>query len=198
MQRLVLKELPRYECLVEASKQFPDLEPTACEAFMHIVRAGEEVMRVMNAHFAAHNITQGRFLVMMLLLDKGSDCVKPTTPAELADFASVSRATITGLLDTLERDGFVRREPDPADRRQMSVHLTEKGQAFMHGILPEHFRLITRIMGNLSENERQTLSTLLTKVSMQVATLAPGAEEPARSPANATAVGGAQPSAVHV
>lgn len=174
MQRLVLKELPRYECLVEASKQFPDLHPAACEAFMQMMRAGEDVMRVMNTHFAHHNITHGRFLVMMLLMDKGGDCPKPSTPAELADFASVSRATITGLLDTLERDGFVRREPDPADRRQMSVYLTLKGQGFMHDILPGHFRLITQIMGNLSDDERQTLSHLLTKVSMQLATLGSG------------------------
>lgn len=173
MQRLVLKELPRYECLAEASKQFPDLQPAACEAFMHLIRAGEEVMRVMNAHFAAHNITQGRFLVMMLLMEKEGNCPRATTPAELADLASVSRATITGLLDTLERDGFVRRQPDPSDRRQMSVHLTPKGQGFMHDILPGHFRLITQLMGNLSTHEQQTLSRLLTKVSMQALSLGP-------------------------
>jgi DNA-binding MarR family transcriptional regulator len=171
VQRVVLKELPRYECLVEASKKFPDLQPAACEAFLHLVRAGEEVTRVMNTHFAAHHITHGRFLVMMLLIDKGSECPRPTTPAELADRASVSRATITGLLDTLERDGFVRREPDPTDRRQMSVHLTQKGQSFMDAILPGYFRLMTQLMGNLSSNEQQTLSRLLTKVSMQAATL---------------------------
>ncbi len=174
MQRLVLKDLPRYECLVEASRQFPDLQPAACEAFMHLIRAGEEVIRVMNAHFAAHNITQGRFLVMMLLMEKEGGCPTATTPAELADLASVSRATITGLLDTLERDGFVRREPDPADRRQMSIYLTSKAQEFMHGILPGHFRLITQLMGNLSSGEQQTLSRLLTKVSMQALSLAPG------------------------
>jgi DNA-binding MarR family transcriptional regulator len=139
---------------------------------MHLVRAGEEVMKVINTHFAAHNITQGRFLVMMLLLEKTGDCPRPTTPAELADLASVSRATITGLLDTLERDGFVRRQPDPTDRRQMSVNLTAKGKTFMHDILPEHFRLLTRMMSNLSDNEQKTLSRLLTKVSMQAATLA--------------------------
>lgn len=167
MQRLVLKDLPRYECLVEASKRFPDLEPAACEAFMLLIRGGEEIMRVMNAHFAAHNITQGRFLLMMLLMEKGGECPRPTTPAELADQASVSRATITGLLDTLERDGFVRRQPDPADRRQMSVHLTPNGQAFMQQFLPGHFRLISQLMGSLTTNEQQTLSRLLAKVSMQ-------------------------------
>ncbi len=165
MQRLVLKDLPRYECLVAASKQFPDLNPSACEAFMHLIRAGDEVWRVMNGHFNAHDITQGRFLVMMLLLEKkGTECPRPSTPAALADLASVSRATITGLLDTLERDGFVRREPDPADRRQITVHLTPAGQSFMHGLLPTHFQLINGLMGNLNEAERKTLVQLLHKI----------------------------------
>ena len=132
---------------------------------MHLIRAGDEVWRVMNGHFAAHDITQGRFLLMMLMLEKqGSDCPRPSTPAALADLASVSRATITGLLDTLERDGFVRREPDAADRRQISVHLTPAGQAFMHGLLPTHFQLINGLMGNLSEAERKTLVKLLHKI----------------------------------
>jgi DNA-binding MarR family transcriptional regulator len=165
MQRLVLKDLPRYECLVAASKQFPDLNPSACEAFMHLMRASDEVWRVMNGHFSSHDITQGRFLVMMLLLEKkGTECPRPTTPAALADLASVSRATITGLLDSLERDGFVRREPDPADRRQITVHLTAAGQRFMHGLLPKHFQLINGLMGNLNQSEQKTLVQLLHKI----------------------------------
>lgn len=165
MQRLVLKDLPRYECLVEAAQEFPDLNPSACEAFMHLIRAGDEVTRVMDAHFAGHSITHGRFIVLMLLMEKKSGgCPRATTPAELAEFASVSRATITGLLDSLERDGLVIREPDPADRRQMSVNLTVKGQRFMHDILPDHFRLITHVMAALSENEQKTLVCLLCKV----------------------------------
>lgn len=166
MQRLVLKDLPRYECLVEAAKQFPDLDPSACEAFMHLMRAGDEVTKTMDAHFAKHSITHGRFLVMMLLLEKkGTDCPRLSTPAELAEMASVSRATITGLLDSLERDGYVRREPDPEDRRQMSVNLTAKGAAFMDDILPAHFRLMSSLMSALSENERKTLVRLLCKVA---------------------------------
>lgn len=136
-------------------------------------------MRVMNTHLAAHSITQGRFLVLMLLMDKGVDCPRPTTPGELADMASVSRATITGLLDTLERDALVRREPHPDDRRQMSIHLTPKAQTLMQEILPGHFRLINQLMGSLSDNERRTLVRLLAKVSAQAAAVAPGHAVPA-------------------
>ena len=165
MQRLGLKDLPRYECLVAASKQFPDLNPSACEAFMHLIRASDEVWRVMNGHFNAHDITQGRFLVMMLLLEKkDTECPRPSTPAALAELASVSRATITGLLDTLERDGFVRRAPDAADRRQIAVHLTPAGQEFMNRLLPTHFQLINGLMANLTEAERKTLVKLVHKI----------------------------------
>ena len=177
MQRLVLKDLPRYECLVEASKQFPDLDPSACEAFMHLIRAGDEVSRVMDAHFSGHATTHGRFLVMMLLLEKkGTDCPRPTTPAELAELASVSRATITGLLDSLERDGYVRRQPDPADRRQMSVRLTPAGEQFMHALLPDHFRIISSLMSPLSEHERKTLVLLLNKIGERTAAERPSGE----------------------
>ncbi len=180
MHRLVLKDLPKYECLMEASKRYPDLDPSACEAFMHLIRAGDDVFKVMNAHFAAHHITQGRFLVLMLLLDKGTDCPRPSTPAELADMASVSRATITGLLDTLERDGFIRRDPDPDDRRMMSVRLTPEGEAFMNGVLPAHFRLIRQLMGGLTEHDRKTLVRLLNKIVEQAAAIC-GSPAPAPS-----------------
>lgn len=166
MQRPMLKELPRFECLLAASKQFPDLDPTACEAFLHLIRAGEDVQRVLHGHFAAHSITQGRFMVLMLLLEKiGIDeCHHPSTPAEIADNASVSRATITGLLDGLERDGFINRTPDAEDRRQVVIRLTPAGQEFLESMLPAHFRLITSLMADLSENERKTLVRLLNKV----------------------------------
>jgi DNA-binding MarR family transcriptional regulator len=150
---------------------------------MHLMRAGDEVTRVMDAHFAGHSITHGRFLVMMLLLDKKpGGCPRASTPAELAELASVSRATITGLLDSLERDGFVRREPDPTDRRQMSVHLTLKGQAFMHDILPDHFRIMSRLMSPLSEHERSTLVRLLCKIIDGVSS---GKSTSSKSPAHA-------------
>jgi len=90
--------------------------------------------------------------------------VGPRTPAELAEAAGVSRATMTGLIDTLERDDFVRRKPDPHDRRMMSVELTNQGSAFLNRMLPGHFHLIAELMEPLSEKERKTLVALLNKI----------------------------------
>src|SRR5688572_5949767 len=182
MPHLLLKDLPRYECLLEAAKEFPDLDPSAAEAFLHLLRTGDEAFGVTESHLNSFHISQGRFGVLMLLwrssqpraakLLGAEDCISgPRTPAELADAAGVTRATMTGLIDTLERDGYVVREPDPSDRRMLSVRLTAKGEQFLQEFLPGHFRIIAAVMSTLSETERKTLVGLLTKVQQHAATL---------------------------
>ena len=187
MPHLLLKDLPRYECLLEAAAEFPDLDPSAAEAFLHLLHTGDEVFGVSDRSLAGHNISHGRFGVLMLLwrslqpraakLLGTEECVPgPRTPAELADAAGVTRATMTGLIDTLERDGYVKREPDPVDRRQMSVLLTPRGEKFLMEFLPGHFKAIAAIMAPLTEAERKTLVRLLGKVQQQAAVLNPRRE----------------------
>lgn len=167
MPFLLIKNVPRYDCLLDAAKLFPDLDPSACEVFLHLLQVGDEAFRVVDSHLAEHHISQGRFMVLMQLLNKGANCPVSRTPAELADLSHVTRATMTGLIDTLERDGLVNREPDPNDRRMMSVTLTAKGRALMQQILPQHFKRMAALMKPLSETERKTLVALLVKIRDQ-------------------------------
>jgi len=186
MPLLMLKELPRYECLLKAAEKFPGLDPSATAALLHLLRTGDVVFGVIDRNLAQHNISQGGFGVLMLLLKSTeTDAVEtsccgtpgPRTPAELAEAAGVTRATMTGLIDTLERDGLVRREPDPDDRRMMSVRLTPKGETFLHGMLPSHFQRMASLMQPLNESERNTLVLLLNKLLDHASTLAaPGPE----------------------
>ena len=171
MPFLLIKNLPRYDCLIEAAKLFPDLDPSACEVFLHLMQAGDEAFHVVDSHLAEHNISQGRFMVLMLLLNKSSNCPHPRTAAELADLSHVTRATMTGLIDALERDGLVKREPDLADRRMMSVTLTDKGRSLLQTILPLHFKRMAALMAPLSEPERKTLVQLLTQIRERAASL---------------------------
>ena len=166
MPLLMLKDLPRYECLLEASREYPDLDPSATEVFLHLLRAGDEAFRVVESHLAQHEISQGRFGVLMALWGscQRAGCQTPLTPAELAERTGVTRATITGLVDTLERAGFVTRTPHPEDRRMMCIGLTKRGEKLLAQIMPEHFRRMAWLMEPLSENERKTFVRLFTKV----------------------------------
>ncbi len=67
MPLLLLKDLPRYECLLEAANEFPALDPSACEVFLHLLRTGDEVFSAIDANLARHGISEGRFGVLMLL-----------------------------------------------------------------------------------------------------------------------------------
>ena len=52
----------------------------------------------------------------------------PMTAGRLAALTSLTTGAITGVLDRLERLGWLRREQDAADRRRVIVHLREEGQ----------------------------------------------------------------------
>lgn len=168
MPLLTMKSVPRDDCLLEAAKCYPNMDATACAVVLDLLRTGDEVFRVVDDHFAAHGLSEGRFTVLMLLnrnrLMQGGGALKGTTPAELADFAGVTRATITGLVDTLEKDGLVIRKPDAQDRRMMNVEMTEKGITLLESMVPEHFRRVASIIGQLTAEERGVLQGLLAKI----------------------------------
>jgi DNA-binding MarR family transcriptional regulator len=49
------------------------------------------------------------------------------TLGQLAESQNLVPRTVTGLVDKLERDGLVRRVPDPSDRRSVRAHMTRAG-----------------------------------------------------------------------
>lgn len=164
MPHLLLKHIPRYECLLEASRTHPELDPKCFEAFLQLLYTGDEIIRCFSDYFQRHGLSQGRFTVMMLLYHRITSFPNPSNPAELAEMCGCTRATMTGLIDTLEKDGYVRREPDATDRRVMRVQITETGHKLMARILPQHFGNITSLMKVLSETEQNTLISLLSKI----------------------------------
>ena len=163
---LLLKEVPKYECLLESAKRYPELDPSAMEAFLHLMRTSTEVTEAFGALHASHNISHGRFIVLMLL---NRDPEKPVNPADLADRANVTRATITGLIDTLERDGLVKREHTLDDRRMMLVRLTAEGRGYFEKILPDYFRQVASVMSHLTVADRKALVALMGKIEQAVA-----------------------------
>jgi DNA-binding MarR family transcriptional regulator len=175
MTMRLLKEVPRYECLLERARQYPELDPSATEAFLHLLRTSTDLLEAFGTVHAGHHISRGRFVVLMLL---GHCSEKPVNLADLADRAHVTRATMTGLIDTLVRDGHVKREQAADDRRMMLVTLTAAGKAFLDEILPDYFRRIAVAMGGLTEPERKSLVALMGKIEQTV----PSVRMPTQNP----------------
>ena len=161
MPLLMLKDLPQYECLLKAAERYPTLDITASEAFLNLLRTGDMVFEDVGRFLTRHNISQGRFTVLMLL---HRPLIESHTPASLAEESGVTRATMTGLIDTLEKDGMVVREADAHDRRTVHVRLTEQGHACLETMFPDYFQCVARIMSPLNERERKELVRLLQKL----------------------------------
>jgi DNA-binding MarR family transcriptional regulator len=83
---------------------------------------------------------------------------------ELADGCQCTRATVTGIVDTLERKGLVTREPNPGDRRSILAKLTEKGRALQESA-PSPDQMFGDCCNCLEPKETQQLIELLNKLN---------------------------------
>ncbi|ATW26657.1 MarR family winged helix-turn-helix transcriptional regulator [Candidatus Formimonas warabiya] len=101
-------------------------------------RAMRRVQRYYELNLASLEITPVQFYVLSSLWE--ADGVKFK---ELAQKLSMDGATLTGILDRLERTGFVTREDDPEDRRSLLVFLGEKAKQHQ-----EEFRRLAETLDN--------------------------------------------------
>jgi DNA-binding MarR family transcriptional regulator len=80
--------------------------------------ASAELMRLNHAVSRRVGVAAIDLEVMDLLGQRG-----PLSPGELATVSGVTPATMTGILDRLERDGWVRRARDDPDRRRVTIQV---------------------------------------------------------------------------
>ena len=79
---------------------------------------------------------------------------------------NVNPTNVTKLVDGLEEDGWVRRVPDPEDRRRTWAELTEQGAAALERALPGVIAHTERVWGAFSSQEKRVLIHLLAKLRM--------------------------------
>ncbi|MBV6627100.1 MAG: MarR family transcriptional regulator [Rivularia sp. (in: Bacteria)] len=154
--------LPNHQALTQLAKQFPELDVPSIEACLTFLDTTAEVYQAFDAHFARYNLSMGKFTLLIQLFT-ASD--KGLTPSEFAERSGVTRATITGLLDGLEKEDLVKRQPYPEDRRRLTIVLTDKGRELISKMLPDHFCRTTNMMSNLTATEKKTFIKLLAKLS---------------------------------
>lgn len=149
------------QSLQNLANRYPELDIASVETCLAFLNTTADVYAALNVHFARYNLSMGKFTLLMQLFQADE---QKLTPSECAERTGVTRATITGLLDGLERDKLIIRQPYPADRRMLSVQLTDKGRELLSQMLPDHFCRTTNLMADLTEAEKKILIELLTKV----------------------------------
>jgi MarR family 2-MHQ and catechol resistance regulon transcriptional repressor len=113
------------------------------------------------AQFEQHRVSPVEFEVMMRLARSPQHRLRMT---DLAGQTSLSTSGVTRVVDRMDRDGLIRREACPSDRRSSFAVITEAGLARFEEILPGHLELVQRwFIGQLTPAQlEQTLGSLRT------------------------------------
>jgi DNA-binding MarR family transcriptional regulator len=94
---------------------------------------------------------------------------------ELASAVLLSKSGLTRLVDRMERDGLVDRQPCASDRRGWLAVLTPQGEARLRKAAPVHLQGIERHFGRLvDEREARTIRDVCERLLAHVAQLGCG------------------------
>ena len=157
-----LKDLPTDQTAAEFTERYPTINPSAIKTCAALLRTGSDLLTAFETILGRNGLSQGRFLTLMVMNRTPSE---ESNPSVLSEKIGVKRATMTGLLGGLERDGLIERLIHNEDRRKKGIRLTAKGRQVLDDILPDYYRNIAKIMMHLTEKERLELMSLLAKVN---------------------------------
>lgn len=169
-----LMDQPTREQFEDLARRYEDMRPDAVRAMVRLLRVGSDLMAAFERMLGRYGLSQSRFLVLLVLNRNPS---QPMAPSEISERVGVTRATMTRLLESLEREGLIMRRANEADGRRQDLSLTPQGLALLERILPDYWRRAARLMGALTGEERATLYCLLDKTAGGIAELT--REEPA-------------------
>jgi DNA-binding MarR family transcriptional regulator len=93
------------------------------------------------------------------------DLMGPSTPGELARFTGLTTGGVTVMLDRLERGGYLKREPNPRDRRSVLVHLNPTKVKKMQAFYGEINQRMAALLDETPERELRSVVNLLSKMN---------------------------------
>jgi DNA-binding MarR family transcriptional regulator len=148
---LSIKIAPDFE------ERYPDSSARATACAMNLVLTAELLEKRIASLIAPLGLSPATGLVLSILADSQT----PLSPNHIAGRLIISRASVTSLLDSLEKRGFIKRQPHHTDRRMLLVELTESGRQAANQFRPLVHRHQKMWLSDLNDEEQgQLIQTL--------------------------------------
>ena len=148
------------QAVARVAEVAPTVDHDVMTAMFNLVRASTRVVQdlELTVHRPAGWSWAG-FRIMFTVLVAG-----PLEERDLARLAGVSRASISAVLNTVERDGLVARARRSGDRRLVTVDLTAVGRERLLDVYASHHAAERGWLAGLTGEEVRQLSGLLRKI----------------------------------
>jgi DNA-binding MarR family transcriptional regulator len=155
-------------------EEYPGGDATCTEAYASLCRTGEALLGELDRRIRlTFDMPQAAATALAVIDGAG----EPLTPSQVSDRVLIASATVTATLDLLEQRGWIRRIPNPADRRSVLVEITPAGRETTDQLLPGIRSLERGILSALTPDERAQLLDMLAKVLTRAAGVA-GEQQP--------------------
>ena len=96
----------------------------------------------------------------------------PLAPTDLARLLGFTTGGVTTVLDRLEHAGYIRRTPDPADRRRLAVQATEATHARNQEVFGDLIHATTDLLAAYTDDQLQVIHDFLNRTRQLTATYA--------------------------
>ena len=127
---------------------------------LDVFRASSLLAKAGNRLAGSLGLTQQQWVCLAAIARGGREGLPLS---QLGKSLLVTKANVTGMVDRLERDGYVSREAHPSDRRVTRARLTAKGRQFLDRIAPLECAWTERAFGAFRRSEKEDLVRLLEK-----------------------------------
>lgn len=128
------------------------MDPRKSEVADRLHSAAIHLLRRAAEEDKAAGLSRARLSALSVVVFRG-----PLTLGELAAAESVRSATMTGIVNGLERDGLVRRRPHGTDRRAVQVEATAAGRRLLGRARGKRLELVASKLADVSDAELDVL-----------------------------------------
>ncbi len=144
--------------LANLKREFPTSDTEFLVTFIRVIHFQHAVPSLFDQYFSRMGLSKARFMVLIQLFLRGGE--EGLGISEINRFYGVSAATMTGVVDTLEREGYVKRSHSAKDRRRVILRLTKHGELFMRRFIPVHALNLKNMMRSFSREDLTNLMNL--------------------------------------
>ena len=135
------------------------------EALLSLVRTSAQMQKLSDRFFFQFGLTDVQFNILMILKEHGSSGL---SQQQLSEHLIVTKSNVVGLIDRLERGGYVTRMSHPSDRRFNQIVLTPEGGKLELKIEELYFAEVDKMMNTLSTPQKKALIQAMERIRQYI------------------------------
>lgn len=130
------------------------------------VRLSKKISRIVNHYLEEFNITTEQWAVLRTLYESGL-----ITQKTLSERSDKDKATLTKILDLLEKHEYTKRVQNSEDRRSFLIQITEEGTKLVEEVGPYLKEVYTEIIDGIHSDKLELYQEVLTSLEQNIDTL---------------------------